>query len=357
MTAKTFLSRSFAKVSSGWQEQLNDRLVSALKAGTAEEARSAAAEALALGANPNDKGYLHDACRKGFSGVAQLLLDAGAKVDGIRPGEVTPFMAAAENGDAATMKLLADAGADVEKTDALGFNALTRLVAGASIVSRTNAAEKTRFREAYDFLKARGMGLDDNAKQRIYLNHSSDAYLEPDLERQIAFSDAVKQGDLAFVDDAMKQGLHPDFASKYGANRALYDAITQGDEQMVRTLVTGGASVKKHFSQNGDSPLVAAINADKPDVFRALVELGADPAKKLKFSQQLSTFVREVSLSDYARQKGLKAFGDLIDSLVNKPAEEKPDIVDAADFDDVTLQQATTIRGPLRLIIPKHSVT
>ena len=93
---------------------------------------------LADGASPNegDKGWclpLIHAAMKGTSSMVKLLLEAGADVNGAEPPEqVTALMAAADNGHLKIVRLLLAAGADVNHATTSDITALWEAVHGRS---------------------------------------------------------------------------------------------------------------------------------------------------------------------------------------------------------------------------------
>lgn len=92
---------------------------------------------LKAGADPNlvgtgTRSALFDAAIYGHARIVQALLQAGAHVDAATLGSrgnseiegVTPLIAAAEGGHLDVVRLLVDAGADVNRSDSSGFTAL-----------------------------------------------------------------------------------------------------------------------------------------------------------------------------------------------------------------------------------------
>ncbi len=345
MGANKYLSRTFAKVSKRWRARLNKRLAATVKIANEVEADRQAARALAMGADPdcnaNGDPILFHACSNGRAGMARLLIDAGADIEKKALLKQTPFMAAAGNGDAEIMRLLADAGANRKQRDASGYDALSYLLRGADKVDGKDTAKKQRFIEAYEFLKVQsGLSLNAEARKEIYLRRQNRAFLEPELEREIAFARAVKSGNITEAETLMKQGLDPDFAEKYGVNRALYDAIERSDEWMVWTLARGGADTRKHFAVKDVSPLMFAIECNRAKIIPTLAQYGADPTKPARLRDTNGRIV-EVPLTDYARG----SHPDLV-AVVEKAIKDWHDYVPS-----VALRRPTTVKRPLRLNI------
>jgi ankyrin repeat protein len=77
-------------------------------------------------ADVNKTGWtaLHYAATGGFPEIAQLLIDSFAYIDAESPNGTTPLMMAAMYGNAATVKVLLDGGADPYIKNSLGMNAI-----------------------------------------------------------------------------------------------------------------------------------------------------------------------------------------------------------------------------------------
>jgi ankyrin repeat protein len=81
---------------------------------------------IALDADVNKPGWtpLHYAASGGHAAVIRLLLEHYAYVDAESPNQTTPLMMAAMYGNAASMAILLDAGADFTLRNAVGLTAL-----------------------------------------------------------------------------------------------------------------------------------------------------------------------------------------------------------------------------------------
>lgn len=148
-----------------------------------------------VGANPNALGSgtrsaLFEAAIHGHDNIVQSLLQGGAQVEAATIGSrfsqlsgylmdvegVTPLIAAAEAGHFQTIRLLVNAGADVNRSDASGFTALM----GAARAGHPSMVE---------FLLARGAHLDAvDASGRNALTHAIEfkhqQEISPILKRQ-----------------------------------------------------------------------------------------------------------------------------------------------------------------------------
>lgn len=95
-------------------------------------------------ADVNKTGWtpLHYAAAGGHESVVRLLLDHYAYVDAESPNQTTPLMMAAMYGNAASVALLLDAGADVTLRNAVGLGAL-------------DFAERGQRKESYELIARR----------------------------------------------------------------------------------------------------------------------------------------------------------------------------------------------------------
>lgn len=101
--------------------ELGAKLVAAVRAGRAEEARRLLEE----GADPNardERGFtpLHIACARGDAGIAELLLERGADPNAVGAAGVTPLHVAAYGGHRGVVELLLRWGADPSLGDSSG---------------------------------------------------------------------------------------------------------------------------------------------------------------------------------------------------------------------------------------------
>ena len=67
---------------------------------------------------------LHYACAKGHLDVAQFLINKGAIIDSLSPGDTTPLMMAVQSGNEPLIKLLLDKGADLQIRNSVGLSAI-----------------------------------------------------------------------------------------------------------------------------------------------------------------------------------------------------------------------------------------
>lgn len=97
-------------------------------------------------------------------------------------------------------------------------------------------------------------------------------------EEAVAFAhqlfDAARQGDTAFVESAIDQGVPVDLTDESG-NTLLMLAAYHGHATLVRSLAARGADVNR-VNDRGQSPLAGAVFKKADQVIAALLEHGAD---------------------------------------------------------------------------------
>jgi len=122
-------------------EVRNDKDESALMLAALAGMRDVCERLIERDADVNKTGWtpLHYAATGGHEAIARLLLEHHAYVDAESPNQTTPLMMAAMYGNAATVKLLLDAGADMNMRNAVGLSA-------------RDFAERGQRKEAYELL-------------------------------------------------------------------------------------------------------------------------------------------------------------------------------------------------------------
>jgi ankyrin repeat protein len=158
--------------------------------------------------------------------VIAALLKAGAKVSRTHPDGETPLMAAARTGHLDAVRLLVEAGADVNAAET--FQQETALMWAAA----------EGHAEVVDALLAAGA--------------------DPNRQARVTTIDERKHAD------------HPS-----GGFTALMFAARNGHEPVVRALVKAGADLKATNGDGATATVIAIVN-DRFDLAKTLLDLGAD---------------------------------------------------------------------------------
>ncbi|KAL7768440.1 hypothetical protein ACKLNR_002741 [Fusarium oxysporum f. sp. zingiberi] len=198
---------------------------------------------------------LYRATRKGYLGIIQQLLVAGADVDLQEERgeklEEAPLHAAASSGRAEIVECLLNAGADVS---AYGGIKKTPIASAAEsgcvlvvklLLDKLEASGKKRFGPALGY--------------------------------------AVQEGNVEIVNMLLAAGASPggdleETLDLYSLKPPLIIAVEAGNEDLVTCLIKAGANVNQYFSHYGESvtPLYAASMKGHLAIMRQLLDAGAD---------------------------------------------------------------------------------
>ena len=180
--------------------------------------------------------------------------------EGTKPGSPPPLILATKRGDTTVMRLLLDAGADVNGQDVNGWSAL-RWVRHTPSRGRDEA----RVRQLAGILEAAG------------------ATDEAGLRADALFA-AVLNKDIAGVSAALAAGANPNSRDDRGVPPLIY-ATGGGVPEIVAALVEAGAAVNAS-PEHDTTPLISAIQGGNIEVVRILLAAGAnvDQADRLRMT-------------------------------------------------------------------------
>ncbi len=226
---------------------------------------------------------LHWAAYRDDVDMARLLIAAGANMTAkTRLGNITPLFMAAKNGSAPLLKLMLDAKADVNTTDANGTTPLMLAAASGNadavklLLDRgadVNARDITNGQTAVMFAAAAG-----RVEVIKALNaRGADVNVITKVSPIISMNERYKQASEGKGTRGItSEGGRSDVAAM-GGMTALHFAAREGQLDALRELVAGGADVNKVSTNDGMSPLVSAIINGHFDAARFLLEHGANP--------------------------------------------------------------------------------
>jgi len=243
----------------------------------------------------------------------RLVIDRGARVKG---GAGARALAAAANaGNMEMARMLVEAGAPVNdvpesgsdlgsKTPALGaaiagghedmiayvralpgareFAAPSRASGLASAVSRWIGGQGGLTAAEQSFMSAAQTGDVEALEAAIAEGVQVDRLGDDGKSALIRASGA---GHVAAVELLLKAGADPSLMN--GGVTALHVAATDGHLEVIRVLVQAKANVNRRSSDTSDTPLMAAVKAEKPEVVRALIDAGADTTFSTAFMMPL----------------------------------------------------------------------
>lgn len=198
------------------------------------------------------------AANDGSSATVKLLLDRGANPTERDGQQSTPLLAAAGANDLASMRLLLEHGADANDADIFGMTPLIEAAGNGSV-------------KAIEMLLARGANV--NAVSKTEINPS------------------VKNGAIAL-----------------GNFTALLVAAPASGPEVIKVLLDAGAKVDA-LDVRKMTPLMAAIATDHADprVVKMLLDRGADPNRKDREGLSAVDWARKFNAPSILRELGLQA--------------------------------------------------
>ena len=204
----------------------------------------------AIGSEP-----LFTAIEKGDVEMVRLLVEAGADVNAAEGfGGNTPLHEAVEKGDAEMVKILVAAGADVE---AEGFMSRTPL----SLAAEEGATEIMQI--------LLGPGPDADTSED---GEDKEVAPTPSIGSEALFT-AIENGDVEMVRLLVEAGADVNAAEGFGGNTPLHEAVEKGDAEMVKILVAAGADVEAEGFMSR-TPLILAAEEGATEIM--LILLGLD---------------------------------------------------------------------------------
>ena len=188
--------------------------------------------------------------------TVQFLLENGADPEavparvGTQPPFPPPVILATKRGDTAVIRLLLDAGADINRKDANGWSAL-RWVRHQPSRGRADVSARglTEMLEAAGAVDNEGLLAD-------------------------ALLGAVFAKDIAGVTTALRGGANPNARDDRGVP-PLVHAASRGVPEIVAALVEAGAAVNAN-PEHDTTPLIAAVQGGNIEIVRILLAAGAN---------------------------------------------------------------------------------
>lgn len=182
----------------------------------------------------------------GTGAMAQILLDAGAPVDGNPTDSETPLMTAASYGDVEVAQVLIAAGADLDATakpTAGGVPGGTAL-RHAAVFGMTDVVDVLLAAGARDLVQSAAAG-------DIGGMLATDT---PDVDRVAALRIAAAHVQLEVIDHLLAAGTPIDGVDRDGST-ALHAAAYSGQPDSVRHLLTHGADPNRRDTRFDSTPL------------------------------------------------------------------------------------------------------
>ena len=196
---------------------------------------------------------LFNVIEKGDVETVRLLVEAGADVNAAEGfGGNTPLHEAVENGNAEIVQILVDAGADIE---AEGFMGRTPL----GLAAEEGATEILQI--------LLGQGADNGTPE-------GEDKQSPAIGSEALFT-AIKKGDVETVRLLVEAGADVNAAEGFGGNTPLHEAVEEGNAEIVQILVDAGADIEAEGFM-GQTPLGLAAEEGATEIMQILLGQGAD---------------------------------------------------------------------------------
>ena len=211
---------------------------------------------------------------------------------------------ATERGHLEIVKVLLDAGVDLDSKDSTGQTALYRATRrGDDILMRfliqRGAALETKDDNGRTVFSANAKYCDDS-HLRILL----DAGADPNTTGHDGISelyDAAAAGDVAYVRTLLRNGTNPSITTKYGWT-PLHWAANNGHLEVVKLLLSKGAD-HSALSDQKSTPLDMAVRANQSVVAALLIRTGAKESRDLLVHSEPP--VNSGALGDSTRREDL----------------------------------------------------
>jgi ankyrin repeat protein/beta-lactamase regulating signal transducer with metallopeptidase domain len=219
---------------------------------------------------------LSAAAKIGNLEIAELLLDAGAKIDSHSVYLKSPLMAASNAGHLDFVKLLVKKGADIQSISSNHGSALHCAAKGGYIEIISYLLEQGANINAYTYLQ--GTPLNCAAKNKhteiVALLIDKEAMInEPDSTQISAFTRAAGRGDNQTVELLLSKGAEINPQGSMWS--ALFSAARYGQTQTVALLLSKGAKINHQNNDKYGTALITASEMGHTETVDLLLSKGA----------------------------------------------------------------------------------
>jgi ankyrin repeat protein len=223
---------------------------------------------------------LSHAAVQGSASIVKVLLDAGADVNSLDSINQSPVHLATIWGKHEAVEVLVEAGADLGSDETVGWSPLT-IAADEGYLKCTRLllegkANTEVRRGKWTPLRYAGFNKDVEMCQ-LLLDYKADPNTRGNDSGAPIICVRANGGDFEIVKLLVEHGAAIDGASSTGWT-ALHNACNNGHAPMVAYLLDHGADIEG-VTSNGETPLILALRANMPEVVELLIDSGADVHK------------------------------------------------------------------------------
>lgn len=196
--------------------------------------------------NPDIQKAFHEAVKNNDVETASRMIAAGADVNAAYDEyENRSFLDACYSGNLDMVKMLVEAGADVNLPDGSGVVPLVRVI----------------------------VSMHDTDAMLNYLLESGAAVDGKDGSMSSPLHVAVSENDIKITEQLLESGANPDIVDDEGKN-ALFGAVENSNEKMILLLLSHGADIN-HEDDDGYTPLSLSCAKGNENLCKLLLENGA----------------------------------------------------------------------------------
>jgi ankyrin repeat protein len=247
--------------------------------------------------------------RKGMTEVLEAMISNGLDIDSRTHEEMPLLLAAADAGSKGMVALLLARGANVNATHPNGRSPLRAAMAG----DRLDLVEMLLAGNADPGIIMPGSNNGLNMSDRSFstMCDFEIAVAVAEAARKFEVNEAAIRGDAATVEKLLKEGVTPDAIDRTGNSPVLH-AIDNDKPDVLKVLVAGRANL--HLQPAGKKlPLHAAIKKGALDATQILLEAGVSAILKSRNNHDALDVARRSSKKGmlalvepyYAREKGI----------------------------------------------------
>jgi ankyrin repeat protein len=258
------------------------------------------------------------AAAHGNTACLKLLLEAGAVVDACGPQGITPLFVAAQEGQLECVEALLSAGANKDAETKDGTTVLHTAARGGDRHIVQHLLDAGADPNAGHF-RASAVHLALIAEHfnvvKLLLSRGAKANAPQGPDSLVPLFDAIKQGNMDMVDLLLDAGADVQAADSKGFT-ALHTATLVSNNEIVEVLIRAGANVNAREKQFGLTPLCMAYGNAKLDLVQILLEAGAEPF----MPANLGRLPNHLKIVDQCAQEVRRLLPSVMEGIVRRRA-------------------------------------